>query len=188
MLGERFRIVTSIAMFYDRLEYPNDFVADVASLLHQEGVWIIEMHYLPQVLARNAFDSICHEHLEYYSLAALESLLERHGLIVADAETNEVNGGSLRVYIVHRDSPAASCLLRGGNESARHCVFAKEQFREPRPNPAPMLNSANVSTGSANGLHADIWKASANRVIQLRSTVPPPKAIPCFRFLGWTTT
>jgi NDP-4-keto-2,6-dideoxyhexose 3-C-methyltransferase len=87
-------------------------VADVASVLLEEGVWIIEMHYLPQVLARNAFDSICHEHLEYYSLTALESLLERHGLVVADAETNDVNGGSLRVYVVHRSSPAASVPAR----------------------------------------------------------------------------
>jgi len=111
VLGERFRVVTSIAMFYD-LEDPNAFVADVASVLLEEGVWIIEMHYLPQVLARNAFDSICHEHLEYYSLTALESLLERHGLVVADAETNDVNGGSLRVYVVHRASPAASVPAR----------------------------------------------------------------------------
>jgi NDP-4-keto-2,6-dideoxyhexose 3-C-methyltransferase len=122
--GEQFRIVTSIAMFYD-LEDPNAFVTDVASLLHQEGVWIIEMHYLPQVLARNAFDSICHEHLEYYSLAALELLLERHGLIVADAETNDVNGGSLRVYVVHRDCPAASVPARQQRVEA---LRAKERF------------------------------------------------------------
>jgi len=122
--GEQFRVITSIAMFYD-LENPNAFVADVAGLLHEEGVWIIEMHYLPQVLARNAFDSICHEHLEYYSLTALESLLERHGLIVADAETNDVNGGSLRVYIVHRDSPAASVVARHERVDA---LRAKEHF------------------------------------------------------------
>jgi NDP-4-keto-2,6-dideoxyhexose 3-C-methyltransferase len=122
--GELFRVITSIAMFYD-LENPNTFVADVASLLHQEGVWIVEMHYLPQVLARNAFDSICHEHLEYYSLAALESLLDRHGLIIADAETNDVNGGSLRVYIVHRDSPAPSVAARRERLEA---LRAKEQF------------------------------------------------------------
>ena len=111
ILGEMFRIVTSIAMFYD-LEDPNAFVADVASVLLEEGVWIIEMHYLPQLLARNAFDAICHEHLEYYSFAALESLLERHGLVVADAETNDSNGGSLRVYVVHRGAPAASVPSR----------------------------------------------------------------------------
>src|SRR6202041_3810057 len=129
--GEQFRIVTSIAIFYD-LEDPNAFVADVASLLHQEGVWIIEMHYLPQVLAHNAFDSICHEHLEYYSLAALESLLERHGLIVADAETNDVNGGSLRVYVIHRDCPAASVTARQERVHALRLRESSANLTKPR--------------------------------------------------------
>ncbi|MFZ3215609.1 MAG: class I SAM-dependent methyltransferase [Candidatus Acidiferrales bacterium] len=109
--GQQFRVVTSISMFYD-LEDPNTFVADVASVLLEEGVWVIEMHYLPMVLERNAFDAICHEHLEYYSLSSLEPLLARHGLRVADVETNDVNGGSLRAYVVHRDSPAASVSAR----------------------------------------------------------------------------
>ena len=109
--GEQFRVVTSIAMFYD-LEDPRAFVADVASILMEEGVWVIEMHYLPVILECNAFDAICHEHLEYYSLSSLEPLLARHGLLVADVETNDVNGGSFRVYVVHRNSPAVSVPAR----------------------------------------------------------------------------
>jgi NDP-4-keto-2,6-dideoxyhexose 3-C-methyltransferase len=132
VLGEQFRVVTSIAMFYD-LEDPNAFVADVASVLAEEGVWIIEMHYLPQVLARNAFDAICHEHLEYYSLNALEPLLERHGLTVADAETNDMNGGSLRVYIVHRDSPAASIPARRARVEALRARERAMNLRALRP-------------------------------------------------------
>ncbi len=109
--GEQFRVITSIAMFYD-LEDPNAFVADIASVLAPNGVWVIEMHYLPLTLARNAFDAVCHEHLEYYSLRSLEALLARHGLVAADVETNEVNGGSVRVYAVHAGSPAASLPSR----------------------------------------------------------------------------
>jgi hypothetical protein len=70
------------------------------------------MHYLADIVEQNAFDAICHEHLEYYSLAALETVIERWGLRVADVETNSVNGGSLRAYIVRRDSPEASVLSR----------------------------------------------------------------------------
>lgn len=103
--GERFRIITSIAMFYD-LEDPNTFVGDVACLLAKDGVWVLEMHYLLLTLANNAFDAVCHEHLEYYSLRSLEPLLARHGLEVADVETNQVNGGSFRIYVVHRGSEA----------------------------------------------------------------------------------
>jgi NDP-4-keto-2,6-dideoxyhexose 3-C-methyltransferase len=117
--GQQFRIITSIAMFYD-LEDPNKFVADAASLLAKDGVWVIEMHYLLLTLARNAFDAVCHEHLEYYSLRSLEPLLARHGLEIADVETNEVNGGSFRVYIVHRGSESARVFERWGRvESAR---------------------------------------------------------------------
>ena len=121
--GEQFRVVTSIAMFYD-LEDPNAFVANVASVLLEEGVWVIEMHYLPLVLECNAFDAICHEHIEYYSLSSLEPLLARHGLLVADVETNDVNGGSFRVYVVHRDSPAASVAARRERVNA---MRAREQ-------------------------------------------------------------
>jgi NDP-4-keto-2,6-dideoxyhexose 3-C-methyltransferase len=109
--GERFQIITSIAMFYD-LEDPNAFVAGIASVLARDGVWIIEMHYLPMTLAGNAFDAVCHEHLEYYSLASLEPLLVRHGMVVADVETNEVNGGSLRVYVVHQAAFSARTSAR----------------------------------------------------------------------------
>lgn len=109
--GESFRIVNSVAMFYD-LEEPNAFVADLASVLAEDGLWVIEMHYLPLMLASNAFDAICHEHLEYYSLASLETLLAQHGLVVADIETNEVNGGSVRAYVVHKGAPSAQAPAR----------------------------------------------------------------------------
>lgn len=119
LAGEQFRIITSIAMFYD-LEDPNKFVADAASLLAEDGVWIIEMHYLVLTLARSAFDAVCHEHLEYYSLRSLEPLFARHGLEVADVETNEVNGGSFRIYVVHRGSESARVFERWGRvESTR---------------------------------------------------------------------
>lgn len=122
--GEQFRIITSIAMFYD-LDDPNAFVADLASILAKDGLWVIEMHYLPLMLARNAFDAVCHEHLEYYSIASLEPLLARHGLAVADVETNDVNGGSLRVYVVHAASPCTQIPARRDRVRA---MRAREQL------------------------------------------------------------
>lgn len=93
--------ITAIAMFYD-LEDPNAFVSDVAKCLDQEGSFVIQMSYLPLMLSEVAFDNICHEHLEYYSLLSLENLLKRHGLEVFDVELNDVNGGSFRTYIRHQ--------------------------------------------------------------------------------------
>jgi len=95
------KLITSIAMFYD-LDDPNKFVADIVGCLHNDGVWIIQMSYLPSMLQQNAFDNICHEHLEYYSMTALRNLLARHALDIFDVELNDVNGGSFRVYVKHK--------------------------------------------------------------------------------------
>ncbi|MBU1173480.1 MAG: class I SAM-dependent methyltransferase [Proteobacteria bacterium] len=92
------KLITSIAMFYD-LDDPNSFVADIKRVMHPEGLWIVQMSYLPSMLKTNELGNICHEHLEYYSLHSFEYLLNSHGLEVVDAELNNVNGGSLRAYI-----------------------------------------------------------------------------------------
>ncbi len=101
--GIRPRIVTSIAMFYD-LEEPRKFVSDVQAVMHPDGVWIVQMSYLPLMLKQNDFGNICHEHLEYYSLQSLEYLLNLHDLRVVGVELNDVNGGSFRAYIRNRSA------------------------------------------------------------------------------------
>jgi NDP-4-keto-2,6-dideoxyhexose 3-C-methyltransferase len=95
---QRAKVVTSIAMFYD-LEDPRAFVADVAQALAEDGIWVMELHYLPTMLEMNAFDAIVHEHLEYYSLAVIERLIAEAGLETVRAELNEMNGGSIRLFI-----------------------------------------------------------------------------------------
>ncbi len=94
------KVITSIAMFYD-LENPNAFVADIKDSLDADGVWILELSYLPTMLEINSFDTICHEHLEYYSLAPMERLLAEHGLEVIDVTLNGSNGGSFRIAAGH---------------------------------------------------------------------------------------
>lgn len=98
--------ITSIAMFYD-LEDPNKFVDDIKKTLDKDGLWILQMSYLPLMLEQLAFDNICHEHLEYYSLESLKKLLERHKLKIVDCQFNDVNGGSFRVYIRHQGADEA---------------------------------------------------------------------------------
>ena len=99
--GRRPKIVTSIAMFYD-LEDPNKFVSDIKEIMDPDGLWVVQMSYLPLMLKQHDFGNICHEHLEYYSLESLEYLLKLHGLSVVDVELNDVNGGSFRVFIRNR--------------------------------------------------------------------------------------
>jgi hypothetical protein len=98
---QKAKAITSIAMFYD-LEHPRTFVADVAEALADDGIWVIELHYLPLMLEANAFDAIVHEHLEYYSLAVIERLVGEEGMEVVSAELNDMNGGSIRLFIGHQ--------------------------------------------------------------------------------------
>ena len=96
--GARARAVTSIAMFYD-LEDPQAFVRDVASVLSDDGLWVLELSYLPFMLENNSFDTICHEHLEYYTLKQMEWLFNRAGLRLHRLELNDINGGSFRLFV-----------------------------------------------------------------------------------------
>ena len=101
-VNKKAKIITSIAMFYD-LDNPNIFVKDISKILDDEGVWIIELSYLPLMIKQNAFDTIVHEHLEYYHLKVLERLFSKYNLKVVDIFLNEVNGGSIRLFIKHKD-------------------------------------------------------------------------------------
>lgn len=98
--GRKADIVTSIAMLYD-LEDPVAFAQALKRVLAPEGVWIFEMSYMPTMLKENAYDTICHEHLEYYSLAVIEEILRRAKLKIFNVVTNSVNGGSVRCYATH---------------------------------------------------------------------------------------
>src|SRR5262245_46113976 len=89
----RAKIVTSIAMFYD-LESPAEFAREVAEILDDDGVWHFEQSYMPSMLRMNSYDTICHEHLEYYSLAVIRTIVERADLRIVDVQMNAVNGGS----------------------------------------------------------------------------------------------
>lgn len=95
--GKRFDVVTSIAMFYD-LEHPVEFAHQISDVLSEDGIWALEMSYMPLMLIKNSFDTICHEHLEYYSLSVLQAIMARAGLRIFRIEFNDVNGGSIRCW------------------------------------------------------------------------------------------
>jgi NDP-4-keto-2,6-dideoxyhexose 3-C-methyltransferase len=112
--AKRVKILTSIAMFYD-LDDPGAFVRAVDELLHPDGVWIVQLQDLAQMVGCTAFDNLCHEHLTYWSLAAFETLLRGCGvdLHVVKAERRAINGGSLRIFIrrtVHAQDPTVEAL------------------------------------------------------------------------------
>ena len=97
------KVITSIAVFYD-LEAPMDFVKDIGGILASDGIWVLEQSYMPAMLKANSFDTVCHEHLEYYSLKQIDWVLRKNDLRIFDVEFNDAYGGSFRVYACHSNS------------------------------------------------------------------------------------
>lgn len=91
-------IITCIAMFYD-LDEPIDFLKDVYKIMEDDGLFVIQMSYTPLMIKQLAFDNICHEHVYYWGLTSMQKLLKKAGFIIADAQLNDINGGSFRLYI-----------------------------------------------------------------------------------------
>lgn len=90
------KLITSIAMFYD-LEDPMAFVSEIESILDDEGIWHFEQSYMPSMLRTNSYDTICHEHLEFYSFEVVKNMLEKCEMKVIDIQMNSVNGGSFAI-------------------------------------------------------------------------------------------
>lgn len=97
------KIITSIAMFYD-LESPIQFAKEVENILAKDGVWHFEQSYMPSMLRTNSYDTICHEHIEYYSLGVVKYILESANLKLVDVVMNNINGGSFAVTAARLDN------------------------------------------------------------------------------------
>lgn len=94
--NDKAKIITSLAMFYD-LESPIDFVKDIEQCLADDGIWHFEQSYMPSMLRTNSYDTICHEHLEFYSFKVIKEILDSCGLKAIDVQMNAINGGSFAV-------------------------------------------------------------------------------------------
>ena len=96
--SKKAKIITSCAMFYD-LADPKTFVKDIDNILDEDGIWCVQISYLPSMLKYNNFYDICHEHLSYYSINSFEYLLKQLKLKFFYGELNSVNGGSIRLFV-----------------------------------------------------------------------------------------
>jgi len=100
---QKAKVVTSISMFYD-LPSPLAFMQQVYELLTDDGVWVFEQSYMPTMLCMNSYDTVCHEHLEYYRLKQIKWMTDRVGFKIVDVEFNKVNGGSFSVMVAKQGS------------------------------------------------------------------------------------
>jgi hypothetical protein len=99
------RIITSIAMFYD-LDDPINFAKQVTDVLADDGFWHFEQSYMPSMLRMCSYDTICHEHIEYYSMSTVKYVLDRVGLQILDVQMNAINGGSFAITAAKQSNRA----------------------------------------------------------------------------------
>ena len=103
------KLVTSFSMFYD-LEDPCQFAREVNSILDpEEGVWVLEQSYMPEMLRVNSFDTVCHEHLSYYGMRQLKYIMDQSGFKIIQFEFNDVNGGSISMMVANQSSKYEEC-------------------------------------------------------------------------------
>ena len=102
-INKKFKIITALSMFYD-LPNPNKFLEDVKKVLDKEGIFVLEHADLLSIIKNCQFDTICHEHLEYYSTKVIIELMNKNELRVFNLKANTINGGSMRYYVCHKDS------------------------------------------------------------------------------------
>ena len=101
--NKKFKIITALSVFYDA-EDPNKFVKDAKNLLSKDGIFLLEFADLASIIKNKMFDTICHEHLEYYSTNVIINLCEKHKLRVFDIKENNINGASKQYFICHLNS------------------------------------------------------------------------------------
>ena len=149
--NQKAKVITTIAMFHD-LDNPHDFVEDIKRILDKNGLWVIQLSYTPLMIEQLAFDNICHEHVYYYCLSSLERLFAMHDLKIVDAELNDANGGSVRVYIQHLDAEISSF----GTAPLRDvCDYRVQSILEYEKNNYDLTNK-------------DVWNEFAKRITGLR--------------------
>ncbi len=125
--GRQFRIITSIAMFYD-LDDPMAFMRQIRSLLARDGVWALELAYLPLMLTNLTYDQICHEHLTYLGLRQIKWMMDRTGLKLLDVSLNFSNGGSFHILAGRDDT-----RLKPRAETIARLLAAEEALKRPEP-------------------------------------------------------
>lgn len=132
--GRKAKVVTSFSMFYD-LEDPMGFMREVFEVLADDGIWVFEQSYMPTMLYTNSYDTVCHEHLEFYALRQIKWMTDRVGFKILDVEFNDINGGSFSVTVkkAHGDDtvlPSVQKILDDEQAKGLDTLLPYHQFAE----------------------------------------------------------
>lgn len=132
--GKKAKVITSFSMFYD-LEDPTAFMKEIHEVLADDGIWVFEQSYMPTMLKTNSYDTVCHEHLEFYALRQIKWMTDRVGFRILDVEMNDVNGGSFSITVSksHGDNsvpPLVQQILDAESEMGLDTLVPYQIFAE----------------------------------------------------------
>jgi NDP-4-keto-2,6-dideoxyhexose 3-C-methyltransferase len=132
--NRRAAVITSFSMFYD-LEDPLRFMREISGVLDEQGIWMLEQSYMPTMLRMNSYDTVCHEHLEYYGLRQIKWMADRCGLRIIDVEFNAINGGSFSLIVAkeaanYPESPLVAKVLNDEVALGLDSLHPYQEFAE----------------------------------------------------------
>lgn len=139
-INRKFHVINAAGVFF-HLEELHSVTDGIREALRDDGVFVIQFLYMKLIQENLAFDQIYHEHLLYYTLRTVDTLLNRHGLSLFDAYVAPVHGGSMIAYATHSGRAAPTARLQalreeenraGANELATYRRFAQriERMKE----------------------------------------------------------
>lgn len=133
-LGRKFHIINAAGVFF-HLEELHSVTDGIREALRDDGVFVVQFLYMKRIVENLAFDQIYHEHLLYYNLKTIETLLNRHGLSMFDAYLSPIHGGSIIGYVGHKGKKESSERLQAmrqkevddaSNDFETYKAFAKK--------------------------------------------------------------
>ena len=130
-IGRKFDVINAAGVFF-HLEELHSAAEGIRRLLADDGVFVVQFLYMKRIVENLAFDQIYHEHLLYYNLQNIETLLGRHGMTMFDAYLAPIHGGSIVGFVCHQGrqppSPRLNELRRAEEAAGSNDLAAYRQF------------------------------------------------------------
>ncbi len=161
------KVITSCAMFYD-LSDPNQFVQNIEEILDNNGVWCVQISYLVSMLKYNNFYDICHEHLSYYSIESFEKLIKKNNLKCFFAQTNAVNGGSIRLFVcknncnIYDDPKYKNEFEKLREEENKYNLNEEKTYTEFQKSITKIKNKTNMFVDKINSSNQKVYALGAS--------------------------
>jgi SAM-dependent methyltransferase len=109
-IGRKFDAINAAGVFF-HLEELHSVTDGIAQCLAKDGIFVVQFLYMKKIIENLAFDQIYHEHLLYYNLKNIDTLLRRHGLVMFDAHLEPIHGGSMIGFVTHEGRQPSERLL-----------------------------------------------------------------------------